>query len=96
MDIYKSFFRTNNHKTTQPPNYQKVDDFMSRSAQPSKSNIDWLQENNITDIVNFRRDNESFPLDFDECKYVESKSMNYHHITYNSEIIKYAEYTIGI
>lgn len=63
-----------------PYNYQEVDSFMSRSAQPNQSNIDWLKDNNVTDIINFRRDNESFPLEFDECKYVESRGMAYHNI----------------
>jgi len=69
------------YSITPPVNYQKVDNFISRSAQPNQGNIDWLRENNVTDIVNFRRDNESFPVDFDECKYVESKGMTYHCIS---------------
>ena len=68
---------SNNYK---PYNYQEVDNFMSRSAQPNQSNIDWLRSNKVTDIINFRRDNESFPLEFDERKYVESKGMTYHNI----------------
>lgn len=76
-NIFKN--RTYNQKY-KPYNYQEVDNFMSRSAQPTQCNIDWLKDNKVTDIINFRRDNERFPLEFDECKYVESKGMTYHNI----------------
>lgn len=79
-NIFLNSVSNKQHKIYPPANYQKVDNFLSRSAQPNKLNIDWLQENNVTDIINFRRDNESFPLDFNEQKYVESKKMVYHNI----------------
>ena len=63
---------------TPPSNYIATDSFLSRSAQPNQRNIDWLKKNNVTDVVNFRRNDENFPIDFDECKYVESKGMTYH------------------
>ena len=75
--IYNIF---SSNKIYKPLNYQEIDNFMSRSAQPDKNNIDWLKEKSVTDIINFRRDDESFPINFDEQKYVESKGMVYHSI----------------
>lgn len=68
------------YKTTAPYKYQKIDNFISRSAQPNKNNIKWLKENDVTDIINFRRDNEDFPVDFNEEKYVNANKMKYHNI----------------
>ena len=63
-----------------PQNYRVIDAFMSRSAQPTKSNIDWLAKNNVTDIISFRRDNEGFLADFNEQLYAESRNIKFHNI----------------
>ena len=81
MDIYNMYpFIKNRNKFGPPANYISVDKFLSRSAQPTQGNIDWLCKNNVTDIVNFRRSDEFLPTSFDEKKYVESKNMKYHNI----------------
>ena len=67
-------------KKEAPANFIEIDEVISRSAQPTKGNIDWLSEQNVTDIINFRRDDEFLPVNFDEKKYVESKKMIYHNI----------------
>lgn len=38
----------------QPPNYTKIDDTVSRSAQPAKEDFKWLKEQGVSDIINFR------------------------------------------
>ena len=62
-----------------PVNYAKIDNFVSRSAQPMKEDFIWLKKNGITDIINFRTMVVS-GLGFDEKTVVESLGMNYHNI----------------
>lgn len=81
MNIYnKNISIIEQNQNSKPPNFKKIDNLMSRSAQINKDNIEWLQKHNITDIINFRRVDESFPLDFDESQYAKSKNMVYHNI----------------
>ena len=62
-----------------PENYKKIDDTLSRSAQITKSNIRWLKDKGVTDIINFRT--MSVPdLNFDEKSYVENLGIVYHSI----------------
>ena len=62
-----------------PENYQKIDNTLSRSAQITKSNIRWLRDKGVTDIINFRT--MTVPdMTFDEKAYVESKGIKYHSI----------------
>lgn len=61
----------------QPQNYQKVDDVISRSAQPSKDDYKWLKSQGVTDVVNFRHYTSN---EFDERQVVNSLGMKYHHI----------------
>ena len=60
-----------------PANYLKIDDTASRSAQPMKEDFQWLKENGVTDIINFRTMTVS-GLDFDEKTAVEENGMKYH------------------
>ena len=62
-----------------PDNYQKIDSILSRSAQLTRSNIRWLKDKGVTDIINFRT--MKVPdINFDEKQYVESQGMIYHNI----------------
>ena len=62
-----------------PDNYGKIDNYLSRSAQPQKKDLSWLKEQGITDIINFRTMYES-AIGFDEREEVEKLEMNYHQI----------------
>ena len=37
-----------------PINYLKIDNTVSRSAQPNADDFLWLSEHGVTDIINFR------------------------------------------
>lgn len=63
----------------QPRNYQKIDDTVSRSAQPAKEDFLWLKEQGVTDIFNFRT-MHAYTLDFSEKEVVEGLGMKYHNI----------------
>lgn len=65
--------------TGQPSNYAKINENLSRSAQPAKEDFIWLKENGVTDVVNFRTMYVT-GLDFDEKNVVESLGMKYHNI----------------
>ncbi|MGN1153446.1 MAG: tyrosine-protein phosphatase [Candidatus Gastranaerophilaceae bacterium] len=62
-----------------PNNYKKIDETVSRSAQPEKEDFAWLREQGVTDIINFRTMYLS-GLDFDEKSVVEKNGMKYHNI----------------
>ena len=62
-----------------PNNYSKIDNFISRSAQPQKDDFVWLKEQGITDIINFRTLYDS-PNSFSEKQIVEGLGMHYHNI----------------
>ncbi len=62
-----------------PPNYQKIDNTVSRSAQPEKEDFSWLKDQGVTDVVNFRTMGKS-GLDYDEKAVVEKDGMIYHNI----------------
>lgn len=62
-----------------PANYAKIDNIVSRSAQPKKEDFLWLKENGVTDIINFRTMVEP-AQDFDEKTVVEDLGMKYHNI----------------
>ncbi len=62
-----------------PNNYSKIDNFISRSAQPKKDDFAWLKEQGVTDIINFRTMYDS-KIGFDEKKIVEALGMHYHNI----------------
>lgn len=62
-----------------PDNYVKVDNFLSRSAQPKKEDFNWLKSQGVTDIINFRT--MKVPgLDYIEKDVVEKSGMKYHNI----------------
>lgn len=65
--------------SARPDNYAKIDQYVSRSAQPEKEDFVWLKNQGVTDIVNFRTMYQS-GLNFDEQKVVESLGMKYHNI----------------
>ena len=63
-----------------PPNYDRIDDTVSRSAQPLKEDFLWLKEkNHVTDIINFRTMVEP-DVDYDEPFIVKKLGMKYHSI----------------
>ena len=62
-----------------PNNYAKIDNFLSRSAQPQKDDFKWLKEQGVTDIINFRTMTVS-GLNFSEKDTVEVLGMKYHNI----------------
>lgn len=62
-----------------PNNYGRVDNFLSRSAQPKREDFEWLKQQGVTDIINFRT--MYVPaLDFVEKDIVESLGMSYHNL----------------
>lgn len=65
--------------TGKPKNYSKIDDIVSRSAQPQKEDFSWLKKQGVTDIFNFRTMTVS-GLNFDEKQEVENLGMKYHNI----------------
>jgi len=68
-----------------PDNYKKIDEYLSRSAQPLVENLKWLREQGITDVINLRnmsRDN------FDEGHYVKEIGMAYHSLPSVTKFIK--------
>ncbi len=62
-----------------PYNYKNIDKYLSRSAQPTKSNLRWLKRHGVTDIINLRTMNIP-AIDFEEGQYVKELGMNYHNI----------------
>ena len=62
-----------------PSNYGKIDEHVSRSAQPQKEDLTWLKEQGITDVINFRTMYSS-GIDFNERQVVKDLGMNYHNI----------------
>lgn len=62
-----------------PNNYAKIDESVSRSAQPQKEDFKWLKAQGVTDVFNFRTMGLS-GLDFDEQTEVEKLGMRYHSI----------------
>ncbi|MCD8377335.1 MAG: tyrosine-protein phosphatase [Candidatus Gastranaerophilales bacterium] len=65
--------------TARPLNYSKIDNTVSRSAQPQKEDLKWLKEQGVTDVFNFRTMYKS-GLNFDEKTEVEKLGMRYHSI----------------
>lgn len=63
----------------QPRNYSKVDETISRSAQPQKEDFSWLKEQGVTDVFNFRTMFDP-AIDFSEKQVVEDLGMKYHNI----------------
>ena len=62
-----------------PNNYKKIDNFVSRSAQPEISDYSWLKQHGVTDIVNFRTNYYKFEHEL-EKQIVENLGMKYHQI----------------
>lgn len=62
-----------------PYNYSKIDNTLSRSAQPMVEDFAWLKEQGVTDVVNFRTMVVS-GIEFDEKTSVEALGMRYHNI----------------
>lgn len=67
-----------------PNNYKKIDETVSRSAQPVKSGIKWLKKHGVTDVINFRYSTAK-ELGFDEKALVEQNGMRYHNIPTDAE-----------
>lgn len=65
--------------TGKPSNYLKIDDFVSRSAQPEAADFDWLKEEGVTDVFNFRTMGDP-RITIDEKAEVEKRGMKYHNI----------------
>ena len=62
-----------------PNNYAKIDNYVSRSAQPQKEDFAWLKEQGVTDVINFRTMVVE-AIDFDEEVEVLKQGMRYHNI----------------
>ena len=62
-----------------PNNYSKIDNTLSRSAQPMAEDFAWLKEQGVTDVVNFRTMVVA-GVEFDEKISVEELGMKYHNI----------------
>ncbi len=62
-----------------PDNYKKIDNTVSRSAQPKAEDFKWLKEQGVTDVINFRTMYVS-GIGFDEKSLVEQNGMKYHNI----------------
>lgn len=75
---------TNFNFKAQPPNYEKIDDFMSRSAQPEPDDFIWLKEQGVTDIINFRTHSSGRSKCFDEEVIAKSCGIKYHSLPSNS------------
>ena len=65
--------------TGKPANYLRIDNTVSRSAQPAVEDFDWLKENGITDVFNFRTMGDP-KITLDEKAEVEKRGMKYHNI----------------
>ena len=63
----------------EPPNYAKISNTLSRSAQPNKEDFKWLKDNGVTDIINFRTMVVS-SVDYDEATEVSKLGMKYHNL----------------
>lgn len=68
-----------------PENYKQIDNYLSRSAQPLKDNMQWLKEQGVTDVINLRNMSND---NFDEAGCVEDLGMNYHSIPSVTKFIK--------
>lgn len=62
-----------------PNNYSKIDNYVSRSAQPMQDDFAWLKEQGVTDIINFRTMYQP-DIAFNEEKIVTGLNMKYHNI----------------
>ena len=62
-----------------PHNYYKIDNTVSRSAQPMIDDFVWLKEQGVTDIINFRTMFKP-SINFHEREVVENLGMKYHNI----------------
>lgn len=62
-----------------PSNYKKIDNSVSRSAQPKAEDFKWLKKQGVTDVVNFRTMYVA-GQDFEEKTVVEKNGMRYHNI----------------
>ena len=62
-----------------PKNYSKINDTLSRSAQPNKEDFAWLKGQGVTDIINFRTMYVA-GVDYDEKALIEGLGMKYHNI----------------
>jgi len=62
-----------------PSNYAKIDNFVSRSAQPKKEDLYWLKEQGVTDVINFRT-MYAPAVDFDEAEELKKLGIKYHNI----------------
>ncbi len=62
-----------------PKNYQVIDKYLSRSAQPQKEDFKWLREQGVTDLFNFRTMHTP-DVNFDEEAEVKKAGIKYHNI----------------
>ena len=62
-----------------PNNYARIDEHVSRSAQPQKEDLAWLKEQGVTDVINFRTMVVE-GVDFNEETEVLKQGMRYHNI----------------
>ncbi len=67
-----------------PERYNRINNILSRSAQPKEEDFVWLKEQGITDIIDLKSGFENRILNFDEQKVVENLGLKYHNIKINA------------
>lgn len=66
--------------TGKPKNYGVIDKNVTRSAQPEKNDFQWLKDQGVTDVINFRYDPPMRDPGFIEKEEVEKCGMRYHNV----------------
>ena len=84
----------------EPNNYAKIDEHVSRSAQPLKEDLTWLKEQGITDVINFRT-MYAPAVDFDEAEELKKLGIDPEHadealVQYETEISAMLEEMKGL
>lgn len=78
---FNIFSKPNISNLTPPSNYQQIDNYVSRSAQPDRNQFLWLkEEKRITDVINLRSDDYIPELKQRESKFLEKLNINYNNI----------------
>ena len=67
-----------------PEKYNKINNILSRSAQPKKDDFVWLKERGITDIIDLKTGFEKNFLNFKEEEATENLKLNYHQLKFNA------------
>lgn len=63
-----------------PDNYKRIDNCLSRSAQPNLRGLRWLAKNGVTDVISFRTMYKHPDVSLKESQYAKSLGLHYHQI----------------